>query len=125
MPSWSNLMKRFAPAATPTPLPVRVEPQGVTGQLGRMADDATAALARGMKNMSKSLQERPTPVGLAGTTSLVVARTLDRAGKYLERKGCRGALEEVGGAIKKNPLPYVAVGIGLAFLAGRATKSRA
>jgi len=86
---------------------------------GRKATEATNAVGGSMRNLGEKIRENLPSEGYLGQASKTVADTLDCGGKYLAKEGLSGLADDVGGAIKRNPLPAVLVGIGLGFLIGR------
>ena len=119
---------------TSAPAPTPSESLGV--QFGEAAEAATTALGRRLQSMAKdmnsksggivgSLVSRSVPGGGAlGVATNVVALGLDRSGKFLESEGFQGTVKNVSEQMKRNPIPFLLVGIGLGYLAGRHGRSR-
>jgi hypothetical protein len=122
------------PAPAPAAMPLPHESLGV--QFGEAAEAATTALGRRLQSMAKdmsarsggvvgSLLSRSVPGGKAlGVATHAMAFGLDRGGKFLESEGFQGTVKSVSEQMKRNPIPFLLVGIGLGYLAGRHTKSR-
>jgi len=85
----------------------------------KKAADVTSAVGGGMRNLGEKIRETVPSEGYIGRASRSVADTLDQGGDYLSREGLSGLADDLGGAIKRNPLPAVLVGIGIGFLVGR------
>jgi len=87
--------------------------------VGKTADKWTSATGSGMKNLGDTLEEKGPHGGMLGSASHAVASTLAEGGKYLEREGLSGMMEDVTNLVRRNPMPAILVGIGLGYLIGR------
>ena len=87
--------------------------------LGRVADDATVALGRHLRTLGRNVGDTASPIGIGSAASFSTSHGLETAGKYLENEGFAGAARDLGAKVKENPLPFIAVGVGLGFLIGR------
>jgi len=85
----------------------------------KKAAEVTSAVSGGMKNLGEKIRENMPSEGYLGQASRKVADGLDCGSKYLAQEGLSGLADDVGAAIKRNPLPAVLCGIGLGFLIGR------
>jgi ElaB/YqjD/DUF883 family membrane-anchored ribosome-binding protein len=89
----------------------------------KKACEATAAVgssvSSGMKNLGEKIRENMPSEGYLGQASRSVADTLQQGGEYLSKEGFGGLADDVGGVIKRNPLPAVMIGLGIGFLIGR------
>lgn len=88
-----------------------------------MADGATESIGRNLRDWAKLLDRRNSPVGLPDAAAFAAAHGLESFGRYLERRGFRGAASDVGDQVKKRPLPFVAAGLGAGFVLGRLAMS--
>jgi hypothetical protein len=85
----------------------------------KKAAEVTSAVSGGMKNLGEKIRENMPSEGYLGEASRKVADGLDCGSKYLAQEGLSGLADDIGAAIKRNPLPAVLCGIGLGFLIGR------
>jgi len=85
----------------------------------KKAADVTSAVGSGMRNLGERIRENMPNEGYLGQASKTVADGLDCGAKYLADEGLSGLADDVGNAIKRNPLPAVLIGLGLGFLIGR------
>ena len=92
--------------------------------LGHMAEDATSAVAGGLKTAGQSIRERLPHEGAFGSASSAVARSLEGSGNYLEQGGLKGIGEDLTQMVKNNPLPSLFIGVGIGYLLAQATSSR-
>ncbi len=90
---------------------------------GDKADDAVAAVGSGMKSLAGSVREHLPSHGMLGSASSAVARGLENSGRYLEEEGISGIAEDMTNLIRRNPIPAVLIGIGLGFLVARSMRS--
>jgi len=86
---------------------------------GKKAAEVSSSVAGGMRNLGEKIRENMPSEGYLGQASKSVADGLECGGKYLAQEGLSGLADDVGSAIKRNPLPAVLVGLGLGFLIGR------
>jgi len=92
--------------------------------VGQTAENATAAAGQGVQKAAEGVREYGPREGVLGSATQTVADTLESTGKYMEDKNLSGMVEDVGGLIKRNPIPAVLIGLGIGFLIGRALSSR-
>jgi hypothetical protein len=85
----------------------------------KKATEVTSAVGDGMRNLGGKIRETMPSEGYLGQASKTVASSLEEGGRYLANEGLSGLADDVGGAIKRNPMPAVLIGIGLGFLIGR------
>jgi len=137
MNRWTNIFgaaKSNAPTeegrSLETTPPLAHESLGV--QFGEAAEAATTALGRRLQSIAKDVAGKSSALGVLGgsrggvlgVASTAVAVGLDRSGKFLESEGFQGTVKGVSEQMKRNPIPFLLVGIGLGYLAGRHAKSR-
>jgi len=91
--------------------------------IGQKAEDATSAVAGGIHTLADKVREQGPDHGMLGKATQTVASSLDDASKYIDQKNLSGMVDDVGGLIKRNPIPALLVGIGVGFLLGRALRS--
>jgi len=92
--------------------------------VGQSAENATSAVGQGVQKAAEGVREYGPREGILGSATQTVADTLESTGKYVEDKNLSGMVEDVGGLIKRNPIPAVLIGLGVGFLIGRALSSR-
>jgi hypothetical protein len=92
--------------------------------LGKKADDATASVGTGMKNLAGTIRDKTPEKGLMNTAGSAVADTLESGGRYLEHQGLSGMSDDFAGMIRRNPIPSILLGIGVGYLIARATTTR-
>ncbi|HEX3315667.1 MAG TPA: hypothetical protein VHR72_12280 [Gemmataceae bacterium] len=138
MSRWTNIFS--APgSSSPTqqrnpevPAPAPTTQESLGAQFGDAAEAATTALGRRLQAIAKDVAGKASVLGVhggsragvLGAASTAVAVGLDRSGKFLESEGFQGAVKSVSEQMKRNPIPFLLVGIGLGYLAGRQSKSR-
>lgn len=110
--AWKKLWKQSIVAMAPAPKP---ETTGLT----RSLDDATVTFGQKLQSLGRTIGDRPIPIGHASVASFAASKGLEKAGKYFEQEGFTGVVDDIGDRVKKNPLPFVAVGVGLGILLGR------
>jgi len=86
---------------------------------GKTADKWTSATGSGIKNLGDTIEEKGPHGGALGSATHAVASTLQEGGKYLEKEGLSGMMEDVTGVVRRNPMPAMLVAIGLGYLIGR------
>lgn len=89
---------------------------------GKKANEMTSAVGSSIKGVGERIKEGGPTEGYLGQASKSVASSLEQGGQYLEEHGLTGLAEDVGGMIKRNPVPAVLVAIGIGFLVGRMLK---
>lgn len=97
--------------------------QAVGQAVGQKAEEATAAVGGGIQNLAEKVRRQGPDQGVLGQATQSVAHTLDEAGHYIEDKKLSGMVEDMNGLIKRNPIPAVAVALGVGFLLGRVLRS--
>lgn len=115
----NTLTNKWGVPTQPLP-PVKPTATGLTGAF----ENATVALGKQLRSLGDSLGQRPTSIGLEGAASFTAAKGLETAGRYLEREGFGGAMKDVAAGVKRHPLPFIALGVGLGVLLGRMTVRR-
>jgi len=91
--------------------------------VGHAADRLAAGAGSGMRNLGETIQQRGPQEGMLGNASKAVGGTLASGGKYVEEQGLTGMLEDIGGLIRRNPIPALLVGISIGVLVSRALRS--
>lgn len=115
-----NAVKNSLNRSTPHMLPAVVQ----EAELGRMADDAAAAFGSQLRRVGRNIGQNAAGIGLGSAATFAASQSLESAGKYLEKQGLDGAMKDLGQQVKKNPLPFIAVGVGLGFLIARIMPGR-
>lgn len=91
--------------------------------VGHKADQLASGAGTGIKNLGETIKEQGPQEGMIGDATKSVGATLEQGGKYLEEAGLSGMFGDLTEVIKRNPIPAVAVGVGLGLLLGRALRS--
>jgi hypothetical protein len=92
--------------------------------VGEKAKEAASAVGGGMKSLAGTVRENTRREGMLGAATSSVADTLEKGGRYLQQEGLRGMAEDVAHLIRRNPIPALAIGIGLGFLLAKVTTRR-
>ena len=87
--------------------------------VGKKANDLTASAGIGIQGLSDRLGRQAPQVGVLGSASQAVARTVKDGGKYLEGAKFSGLTEDVTQLIRWNPIPAVLIALGLGWFVGR------
>ena len=95
----------------------------MASNIGQRAEDATAAVGRGMENLGEKVRQKGPESGFLGSATRSVADALENTGEYLEEKKISGMASDLTDLVRNNPIPALLVGIGLGFLLGRAMRS--
>jgi hypothetical protein len=142
MNRWNNIFGASgsnSPVRETTAAPAPIAPElheSLGTQFGEAAEAATTALGRRLQSIAKDVAGKSSVLGMLGgvggvrgagvlgVASSAVAVGLDRSGKFLESEGFQGTVKGISEQMKRNPIPFLLVGIGLGYLAGRHSKSR-
>jgi len=92
-------------------------------QVGHKVEDATAAVAGGMRTLSQSIREHSPDSGMLRTASASVADTLESGSRYIQEEGLSGMSNDLVNLVRRNPLPALFVGVAVGYLIARATTS--
>jgi len=96
-------------------------------EVGRAAahavDSATAKVGSGIETAAEKLRDKGPHEGLMGSAASAVADTMERSGRYLEREGLTGMVEDVTATVKRHPIPTLMVALAVGFFIGRALRS--
>jgi len=84
--------------------------------IGAKTNQASAAVASGMKSLAGAIRENLPGDGVFGTASSSVAESLESGGRYLQREGLGGVARDTTSLIRRHPIPALLVGIGIGFL---------
>ncbi len=113
--------------ATRTAGDVAQEATRTARDAARAADDQTnggiSALAGGMRDLAGSLRGSGPQGGVLGDLGSGLADTLERGSTYLQGDHLTAMADDLGSAIRRNPLPAVLLGVGVGFLLGRIMRS--
>jgi hypothetical protein len=91
--------------------------------VGHAADRLASGAGTGMRNLGETIQQKGPHEGMLGSAARAVGGTLASGGKYIEEQGFSGMLEDLGGLIRRNPIPAILVGVGIGVLISRALRS--
>jgi len=91
--------------------------------VGQQAKDMPGNVGAGIKNLAGTIRENVPHEGFLGTAGSSVADTLETGGRYLQEHGFGDMGEDLTNLIRRNPVPALALGVGLGFLLGRLMSS--
>jgi len=94
---------------------------GMASSLGQHAQDATSAVAGGMKSLAGTIRESAPHSGAMGSASSALADTLEHGGRYLQEEGLKGIGDDLTHLIRRNPIPAMLLGVGIGYLLARST----
>jgi hypothetical protein len=84
-------------------------------QAGHAAD----SVAGGVRSLAGSLREHAPSQGMLGSAAGSVADTLEGSTRYLQEGGFGHMLDDVSGAIRRNPIPCMLCTLAFGFVLGR------
>lgn len=91
--------------------------------VGHAADRLATNAGSGMRSLGETIEKKGPQDGMLGSATKAVAGTLASGGKYIEEQGFSGMLDDLGGLIKRNPIPAILIGVGVGVLISRALRS--
>jgi hypothetical protein len=71
-----------------------------------------------MSSMAGSLRQTAPRSGVVGSAAGAVADRLESSGRYLQEHGVSDIADDVGGLVRRNPLPALCLAFGFGFLVG-------
>jgi len=92
---------------------------GLIHAAGEKAEHAAETVAGGMRSLAGSVRENAPAQGMLGTAAGTVADTLEGGSHYLEHGGFHHLLDDVSGAIRRNPIPCMLCTLAVGFVLGR------
>ena len=90
--------------------------KSATTAAGQKADAAASAVGEGMTSLAHSIREKAPHEGMIGSASSRVASGLESGGRYLQKEGFHGMMDDLTQLIRSNPLPALLIGVGIGFL---------
>jgi len=91
--------------------------------VGEAADAGAAAVGGGLKSLAGTIRQQGPHEGSLGEATSVVAKGLEKSGRYLQDEGLSGMAEDLSELIRRNPIPAVLVGVGIGFMLAQLTRS--
>lgn len=98
--------------------------EAAAGYLGERAEDATAAFGTGLKSAGDAIRQNAPQSGRLAQASDAIAQSFIDSGNYVEEQGLEGMANDVATLIRRNPIPALLIGIGLAVWITRSMQSR-
>ncbi len=86
------------------------------------AEQATRAVGAGMESLGGAIHEHEPEEGVLHKVGEAMAAKLEGGGRYLESRGLQGVGADLTGAIRRNPVPALLVGVGVGFLLAQMLK---
>lgn len=83
------------------------------------ADSGVQSVGSSIRSAAATIEQNAPHSGMIGDAASRLHDTLENTGRYLEEKGVSGVADDLGGLIRKHPVPSVLVGIGLGILLGQ------
>lgn len=120
----SDLASQVGQKASDVACQVSHKASEMAGQVGHKAEDATTAVAGGMKSLADSIRQHSPEGGMLKSASMSVADSLESSGRYIQEEGLGGISNDVVNLVRRNPIPALFVGIAFGYLIARATSSR-
>lgn len=102
---------------------VRDAAAGAASSVGHSADRLASGAGSGMRGLGDTIQKNAPQEGVLGSAARAVSGTLQSGGKYIEEHGLSGIAEDLGGLIRRNPIPAMLIGVGIGVLISRALRS--
>jgi ElaB/YqjD/DUF883 family membrane-anchored ribosome-binding protein len=90
---------------------------------GKRIDDATASVGQGIRSAGETVREKGPHDGFLGSATSATAGALENTGRFIEEEKLSGMAADVTNVIKRNPIPFVLLALGVGILLGRLTKS--
>jgi hypothetical protein len=94
----------------------------MASNIGQKAEEAVSSVGGQVQSLAGTIREKAPHEGMLGSAASSVADTLDVGGRYLQEENLHGMAGDVTGLIRRYPIQAVLVGIGIGFLAARATR---
>jgi hypothetical protein len=104
--------------AQDTPSSAAQSARGLMHSASEKAGQAAESVAGGMRALAGSVRENA-PQGMLRTAAGGVANTLEGGSHYLEHGGVHRLLDDVSGAIRRNPIPCMLCTLAFGFVLGR------
>jgi len=81
-------------------------------------DDALASMGQRMSTAAGSLRQAAPRTGAVGNAAGAVADRLESGGRYLQEHGVSEITDDITGAVRRNPLPALAIAFGFGLVLG-------
>jgi hypothetical protein len=86
------------------------------------ADDAVSSVGGSAQALAETIRDKGPHEGMLGTATSRVADTLASGGRYLQQEGMSGMVEDFTALIRRNPVTFLFIGIGVGCLLGLAAQ---
>jgi hypothetical protein len=97
--------------------------ENANSTLEEKANEATAAVAGGMKSLAATLRDHTPKEGVLHTASSSLAESLESGGCYLQEEGLAGMAEDITNLVRRNPIPALLVGVGIGIVLAKVATS--
>ncbi|HKI30671.1 MAG TPA: hypothetical protein VKA46_02180 [Gemmataceae bacterium] len=81
-------------------------------------DEALASVGQRLSSVAGSLRQAAPRQGVVGSAAGAVADQLQTGGRYLQEHGVSDISDDIAGAIRRNPVPALAIAFGLGLVLG-------
>lgn len=99
--------------------------EAAASYVGERAEDATAAAGSRIRAAGDAIRQNAPHEGRLGQASEAVARTFEDTGAYVEEQGLEGMARDFANMVRRNPIPALLIGVGLAvWLTARSISDR-
>jgi len=85
-------------------------------------DDALASVGQRMSSVAGTLRQAVPRTGPVGSAAGAVADRLETGGRYLQEHGVSDITDDLAGAIRRNPLPALAIAFGIGLFVGMVSR---
>jgi hypothetical protein len=96
----------------------------MAGKAEDRADDALSSMGQRMSTMAGSLRQTAPRGGAVGSAAGAVADRLESGGRYLQEHGVSDITDDIGGLVRRNPLPALCLAFGFGFVIGLVASRR-
>jgi ElaB/YqjD/DUF883 family membrane-anchored ribosome-binding protein len=96
----------------------------LAGKAEDRTDDALSSVGQRMSTMAGSLRQNSPRAGVVGSAADAVANRLESGGRYLQEHGVSEITDDLGGLVRRNPLPALCVAFGVGLFIGMVASRR-
>jgi len=75
-----------------------------------------------MSSVAGTLRQQAPRSGVMGSAAGAVADRLESGGRYLQEHGVSDITDDLGGLVRRNPIPALCLAFGVGFLIGMASR---
>jgi len=96
--------------------------RGLADKAEDRTDDALSSMGQRLSSAAGSLRQAAPRSGVVGSAAGAVADRLESGGRYLQEHGVSDITNDLGGLVRRNPLPSLCLAFGVGFLIGMAAR---